>query len=194
MKDYLKHYQVKIRALSPIHIGSGDTIGKKEYIYNPREHKVIIPDVQKMYLDICRRGKEQQFIRYMEDISSKALFLGQWMQENGFGWNDYAKWTKYTMDAGEAFVVAKGPNRTRPPKEIVTFVKDAYGMPYVPGSSIKGMFRTALLAWEIKNHSERYEEHKSQIKENAPIRKKRNLYLTNETKQIERQGFYKKNL
>ena len=58
------------------------------------------------------------------------------------------------MDAGEAFA-----NReSAPPKEIDTFVKDAYGMPYVPGSSIKGMIRTALISWEIQRNPEKYEK------------------------------------
>ena len=30
MRDYLKHYRVKICVLSPVYIGSGEKIGKKE--------------------------------------------------------------------------------------------------------------------------------------------------------------------
>lgn len=29
MRDYLKHYRVKICVLSPVYIGSGEKIGKK---------------------------------------------------------------------------------------------------------------------------------------------------------------------
>ena len=60
---------------------------------------------------------------------------------------DYERWKKYKMEAGEAFV-----RQEARPKEIVTFIKDTYGMPYVPGSSLKGMFRTALIARELLNH------------------------------------------
>ena len=49
MQQFLKHYRVKIRVLSPIHIGSGEKIKKKEYIYMPWNHRVIIPNVKKMY-------------------------------------------------------------------------------------------------------------------------------------------------
>lgn len=47
MQQFLKHYRVKIRVLSPIHIGSGEKIKKKEYIYMPWNHRVIIPNVEK---------------------------------------------------------------------------------------------------------------------------------------------------
>lgn len=52
MQYYLKNYKVTIHALSPIHIGSGEKIGKKEYIYLPRKRKVIVPDINIMYGDL----------------------------------------------------------------------------------------------------------------------------------------------
>ena len=41
MRDYLKHYRVKICVLSPVYIGSGEKTGKKEHIYMPWNHHVI---------------------------------------------------------------------------------------------------------------------------------------------------------
>lgn len=32
MEEFIKKYEVKIKALSPIHVGNGEKIGKKEYI------------------------------------------------------------------------------------------------------------------------------------------------------------------
>ena len=33
LSDFLKRYRIKLETLTPIHIGSGQTINKKEYIY-----------------------------------------------------------------------------------------------------------------------------------------------------------------
>ena len=55
MRDYLKHYRVKICVLSPVYIGSGEKIGKKEHIYMPWNHHVIIPNVEKMYMDLQKK-------------------------------------------------------------------------------------------------------------------------------------------
>lgn len=49
MNDYLKCYKVKIHVLSPIYIGSGEKIGKKEYIatvYKGNIIKNLIMDCQ----------------------------------------------------------------------------------------------------------------------------------------------------
>ena len=60
MKEYLKIYRIKITALSPIHIGSGEKINKKEYIYLPRNHQVLIPDIEKMYGDLQKKVLEKR--------------------------------------------------------------------------------------------------------------------------------------
>ena len=49
------------------------------------------------------------------------LALGQWLQKNNCSKQDYEMWKRYTMDAGEAFT----SDKTRRPKEIHAFIKDA---------------------------------------------------------------------
>ena len=61
MKDYLQHYQMKITALSPIHIGNGVLIGKKEYIQKSSKQPVIIPDLGKMFYDLQLLHKDIAF-------------------------------------------------------------------------------------------------------------------------------------
>lgn len=180
MKDYLKYYEGIITVLSPVHIGNGTEIGKKEYIYQPWDHMVIIPDGMKMYMDIKRKGLEQNFIQFMTNTSPKSVSLSDWMKQNGYGRADYAKWTKYAMDAGDAF--SSGKDR---PKGIVAFNKDAYGMPYISGSSIKGMIRTALLVWEIQKNAEKYKRNRNEILLKSRERANRTRCLANETGRLE---------
>ena len=150
MRDYLKHYRVKICVLSPVYIGSGEKTGKKEHIYMPWNHHVIIPNVEKMYMDLQKKGLGKEFADYMMDGRPKEPSLSQWLGQHKMQREDYERWKLYEMDAGEAFV-----SQTARPKEIEAFVKDAYGMPYVPGSTLKGMFRTALIADEIQKCPEK---------------------------------------
>ncbi len=185
MNDYLKCYNVKIHALSPIYIGSGEKIGKKEYIYMPWRQKVIIPDFDKMYQNICEKGLRQEFINYMMDNTPKGPSIGQWLQKHQFKEADYERLKKYELDGGEAF-----SSRTSRPKEIEAFMKDAYGISYVPGSSIKGMIRTALIAHEIKNNSEKYADTRELIWKNSIERTNRKTCLKDEIKQLEKQVLY----
>lgn len=186
MKDYLKHYTLKITALSPVHVGSGQKIGKKIYIYTPWDHKVIIPEIQKMYEDMQKHHLEKDFTEYMMDSRNRLPSLGQWLKEQGFTRKDYEQWKRYEMDAGEAFAQA---GRSRP-KDIDAFVKDAYGMPYVPGSSIKGMIRTALIAWEIDRNPEKFSRIKEKIFQKSGESENRNYCLAREMSQLEQQVLY----
>ena len=77
MRDYLKHYRVKICVLSPVYIGSGEKIGKKEHIYMPWNHHVIIPNVEKMYMDLQKKGLGKEFADYMMDGRPKEPSLSQ---------------------------------------------------------------------------------------------------------------------
>ena len=79
MNDYLQHYQIKITALSPIHIGNGNLIGKKEYIQKSLRQPVIIPDLGKMFHDLQLLRKDAAFERYM--LGNEKMGLGQWMQQ-----------------------------------------------------------------------------------------------------------------
>lgn len=182
MNGFLKCYKVKITALAPIHIGSGQKIGKKEYIYMPWNHNVIVPEIEKMYADIRKKGQEKAFVSYMMDAEPRGPSLSQWLQRHGMKEADYERWKKYKMDAGEAFV-----RQEARPKEIEAFIKDAYGMPYVPGSSLKGMFRTALISGELLHHPEKYEKIRRNIAQTSTQWEKRTKYLSAETNRLEQQ-------
>ena len=58
--------------------------------------------------------------------------------------------------------------------QIISFIKDAYGKPYIPGSSIKGMLRTILLCYDILNNKN---------KKNNPLCK-----FTNDLKNIKKKN------
>lgn len=48
MEEIQKHYRMMIKAIGPIHIGDGQKIGKKEYIYLRSKRRVFVPDLRKM--------------------------------------------------------------------------------------------------------------------------------------------------
>lgn len=182
MNNYLKRYRVTITALSPIHVGSGQTIGKKEYLYLKNNNKVVILDGAKLYKDICDRNLEDKYINYLKDSEDKAPYLEDWLRKNNYRINDYKKWEKYELKVSEN-------QKQGTLKEIHTFVKDAYGMPYVPGSSIKGMIRTALIAWELTRNPEMRKKLRQQINEALTKNEEKN-FLEEETSQLEQEILY----
>lgn len=185
MRQCFKNYKMTIRAVSPIFIGSGEEIGKKEYIYMPWNHRVIIPDIYTMYDDLRKRGLSDEYEKFMMDSRNNQMSLSNWLAQKQFRQQDYERWVKYELDAGEAF-----QDRNSRPKGIFAFVKDAYGMPYVPGSSIKGMIRTALLIKEITEKPEKYRMNREQFKRGSGEKMGRNNYLKHEITELEKDTFY----
>ena len=188
MNAFLKNYSMKIHTLAPVFIGDGSKIGKKEYIYLPWEHRIIIPDLGKMYEALSKAGKRNAYEKYMLENSREDLSV--WLKQQGISKREYDQWKQYEIDAGE-IPLTGDQFRSVKAKEIASFIKDAYGLPYVPGSSIKGMFRTALLAYEIRHNPEKYRGVVANIKENVRKTAGRTVFLSRETEEMESTAFHK---
>ena len=153
MTPYLKRYRMKITAIGPIHVGDGKKLKKIEYIYDKQNNRVFVLDTTKTYSYLEQEGKLGRFqeyilspekARYKDEDNSKDIF--SFLLKENISKEIWESWKSY--DYGITEREARGLN------EIHSFVKDANGRPYVPGSSIKGMIRTALLAYLIGNKVE----------------------------------------
>lgn len=183
MKDFLKVYKGTLTVRGPVFIGNGTEINKKEYIYVPENKKVLIPNLSKMYDYLKKNNLADSYERYM--LYNNKNTLTEWIRQQGINKKDISSWIKYSLDCGDA-IWERGRQM-----EVRAFIKDSYGCPYIPGSSIKGMLRTILLAYDISQNQSNYSGVKRDV--NIKIRQKmrRNIYLKKETKAIEEIAFNK---
>lgn len=188
MQDYLKEYQMRITALSPIYVGNGMKIGKKEYIQQGETAPVIVPDMVKMFSTLHRLNKEQAYEEFM--LNEKRIGLGQWLKEQKISRQYIESWKRYSMDAGDAFVRRNTGRRDETPKEIMCFMKDAYECPYISGSTLKGMFRTALLCWRVYKNRDKYKQELSNLVRATDYKGKKKTYLQKETETLETAVFH----
>lgn len=136
--NHLESASITLTALSPVFIGAGGSdINKKEYIYVRKGHMVHLLDFAKW---VNWLNDENLLKDYQMFMLSEGMNLKQWLDRNGVRESDYKKFTAYSIYAGDAI----DPDRAF--KEIKPFVKNAFGKPYVPGSSIKGALRSAIVA------------------------------------------------
>lgn len=177
MKQYLKNYQVVMRTLGPVFIGSGNDIGKKEYVFLNND-KVGIPDFHKLYGELEKRKKAREYEQYL--LGNGREDLTGWLRKQNIRIEDIKPFIKYTLDCGDA-VLEKGANKL----QVMECIKDAYGNPYIPGSSLKGMFRTIFLGSDIIKESQKYENAKSALRKSADIKTGRNSYLKKNISAIE---------
>lgn len=188
MSTYLKHYKMKIKTLSPVYIGDGTVIGKKEYLYDKKSKKVAVPDIFQLYQYLNEKHLAKRYEEYMLENDNRSLDV--WLNQNGVSQQDWEKFAKYSLDAREISFEVKSAGRTVKAKEINCFIKDAYGRPYVPGSSIKGMLRTALLAYELDKNKSLRESYGRKIESVLNSGNKSRNILSGETKQLEQDVFH----
>ncbi|MBO5139247.1 MAG: type III-A CRISPR-associated RAMP protein Csm5 [Peptococcaceae bacterium] len=139
---HLTTYTVNLEVQSPLFIGSGETVTKKEYLHIPQENKAVLFDLQKLADYLQKKNLMKQYQNYLLDDREKNIY--NFFRNNNIRPQEYAQFTDYTIDmAGESI------QGDKPMRELHLFVKDAQGNPYIPGSSLKGALRTAMLAYKI---------------------------------------------
>ncbi len=176
-EQYLKRYQVVMRVLGPVFVGSGREIGKKEYVFvNSRQ--VGIVDIQKLYHEMTKRRKQVAFEEYL--LGSYNLGLAMWLRKQNIKVGEIQPLIKYQLDCGDA-VDESNSNRL----QVLECIKDAYGNPYIPGSTLKGMFRGIMLGADIINHDHKYQDVKQELRKNAQYKASRTNYLKRDITAIE---------
>lgn len=136
---YLKQYHLKLKTLSPLFIGSGDSLTKKEYLFLPQSKKICFVNLQKLFKLLESKNQTDAYEAF---VLSEQKDLYAWLVGKNFTQEKIHSVQSYSVDAGNAMDTANGFNLTG----IQLFVRNGLGYPYVPGSSIKGAIRTAILA------------------------------------------------
>ena len=184
MTEYLKHYRMELVAVGPVHIGSGKKLLKKEYIFRWRKGTVLIPDETALYRGIRKYQLEDEFTDFLMN-GNPYDDLGGWLDRQKVPRTEYERWVAYRLEGGD-LLAEKGKG-----VDVQTFMKDSYGKPFVPGSSIKGMLRTVLLAGELQSAQGKYRSSASAIIRNAGASGvRRDRYLKNEVSDIENTAFH----
>lgn len=185
MSRYLQSYHVSLHTIGPVFIGNGREIGKKEYVWLARNQVGMI-DIEKFYTWIAHKGKRNQYEDFL--LGNDRSDLMSWLKRQDININNIVPFLKYTLECGDA-VLDKGAGKL----QVMECIKDAYGNPYIPGSSVKGMFRTILLAKNICSNSDNYRANKDKVEDALSKGGRRNLLLSNEVKGIEARTFCRLN-
>lgn len=183
MREFLKTCRVELQTRSPLFIGDGRKLGKKEYFR--RGDFLYVPDMQKMAQGLSKKRLLSDYEDYV--LGDQREDLRRWLESKGVFWKEMESWTAYKMNTGD---IASG----RKLSMLDTFIKDPYGCPYIPGSSLKGALRTILLVYMIHKERDRFEQSRRTIREKAvSSNDNRKYYLKSETQRLEAEAFHRLN-
>ena len=181
MGQYLKSYRVILTTKSPVYVGSGEKIQKKQYVLNRKKKKIYLPNMKIMYHAMQKRGMGQAYERYLLNRNEKDF--ARWMQNNRILYKEYLSWMRYQLDCSDVVL-------TRQINDLLLCVKDPYGMPYIPGSTLKGVLRTILLVDELLYDSDQKGQVQKIIRDGMDRSRPGKNYLAWEIKKIEQRAFH----
>lgn len=124
----MKYYTISLEVLTPVYIGSGAKITKKDFLINGHYAQIYDP----LKLHAILGEKYERFL--MNNLSLTDFLQRSNLREE----KELADALMYSVSLGDKSI--------RKSDSIDEFIKDPYGLPYIPGSSLKGAIRTAILA------------------------------------------------
>lgn len=181
MKKFLKNYEFTLTVKGPVHIGDGKTLTKVDYFFY--KDRIYFPNLHKMFLYIKQMHLTSDYESFMYSARNDLTY---WLNDKRIISAVAEKCTDYSIS-----LVGSSASK---PRNLSTFVKDPYGNPYIPGSSLKGLIRTLLLAKEIVDNPDDYAEIERDIRRGIrnPRANKNNM-LNRESSTLEEIAFHKLN-
>jgi CRISPR type III-A-associated RAMP protein Csm5 len=145
-------FRGSIEAISPLHIGSGEKL-QKDMDFILVSKQIHILHRQRLFNEIQKLGKTG--VVEFNDAVEDGL-MADWIKKKGL------------LDKVRAYTVPSGTNRL--PRDISAQLRDGFGRPLVPGSSLKGSMRTAIIS-----HLARADKNRSCLQQAIDLHSKKPL-------------------
>ena len=130
-----------LKVVTPINISDGIVLGAKDYLYDSRRQKVYFLNLHQWHMFIYKHVLLKKYESYLANFRDKQSLL-EWLRMQGYDIDDVR--TVITSEA-QATVNLMDNEKKKTLNDINRHIQQPDGSLYVPGSSIKGVFRTAIL-------------------------------------------------
>lgn len=144
-----KRYKLKFTALSPIHIGTGEEIDPLEYLLGD-EPIIRVLNLSALLVDLPENHRKK-FNDLVCSNANDLIELRKFFRQ--LPSISIEKHTRYTIDITRAFreKYDKEFNSTKNSLLVQLFLHSGdSGVPVIPGSSVKGAIRTALISKKMR--------------------------------------------
>lgn len=177
-----EHKTYELTCISPIHIGNGELLKQYEYIFTKdrNQQRIYFLDKAKWMTFLVRHDLIDD---YAQSVFSGRMNLYGWLQSQRIG-SLSAIIREVCNASADVYLVRERQQRVN---DISRQVKTPDGVPYIPGSTLKGAIRSAILFHDIRQHPEAYLPFWNRIKAAMEAGNRRQMrYLA---QNIERQAF-----
>lgn len=154
----LVHHDYELTCIAPVHIGNGTVYKAYEYVYDANQQQVLFLNEAKWIAFLAEHGLMDAFAAYVEDtaqaLGRRGNFTGQyiweWLRGKGVAADAIRRLALRRAKASPRAVMGRQNHLN----DVAVQAALADGRPYIPGSTIKGAMRTAILWRYLREHPE----------------------------------------
>lgn len=148
MDDFLKPYRITLRTISPIHIGSGVKLNDIADFVLQNGQFVVINETRLLNWIARRPDAEKLADRLAQSLRDQQKKIRHFLAQEPIR-------SQLRLTDIQAYSLQYTGN---PSRDVFAFIKDEQHRPYIPGSSLKGALRSALLRGVMLDDSSRKNE------------------------------------
>ena len=147
----------QITCVSPVHVGNGETLKSFEYLYERKTGTVYFVDEAKWIAFLHANNLTDDFYAYVQKFSANINRREQFAEKNVWEWLN-ERGIDYADIRNLAIRQAAAETNTIESKRTLNDIDCHIALPnaqaYIPGSTLKGLFRTAILHAKLKQSPE----------------------------------------
>lgn len=146
----MRRYTMVFELKGPVHVGNGQILGKRDY-FRQRDGNIAILDGP-AFVAGMDDGQLSGYCKFLESQDSRTGLQDLLDKDRSLA-SLATRSTAYSIDTKLA---RRHNGKSYQYLDVHACIKDVYGKPYVPGSSIKGVLRGALLTSAVLKDPQRY--------------------------------------
>lgn len=152
------NYKLVMETLGNVHVGNGEKLSTLDYVFDSKSEKYGLLDPSKWMGFLSDKNFLEE---YLKNIESKGESISNYLWLVGKGVDPWEiDLYRYII---ENVKVRVKQGEAKKLNDIAGITKNVEGKPYIPGSSIKGMLRTALLSVFLYNNKTEYQKEMEEI-------------------------------
>lgn len=129
---------LELKVITPVHIGMGEKYSKLDFVYDPQQQKAGLLDQRRWLRWLNQNRLLETYTQAVERMGSR-LDNYEWLKQQR-----QPDPLERNKDLFTTIIDVEESTNTM--NDITRQLKDVYQQPFIPGSSIKGVLRTAIMA------------------------------------------------
>jgi len=153
-----KRFRIRLKSITPFHIGTGDEYYPVEYVFDKNNKKLCVIDEVKLLENVEKAGKLDEFAKLSSSPTDTNRPLIEFIRR-------YANGYRYCDDIEELALNYISNERSAFRAGVSKFIRNSLDdRVYIPGSTFKGALRSAIIDFFMRRLELRFRDEDSKKK------------------------------